>query len=188
MPRRLGVKLLAILLLPLTLEAQDWPNRSFMTWTLEDIRDILNNSPWIHLTSTSFPVVTPSDRAMNLNFPVLRFLSASPVRLALLRAITLGHNWEMGIEVRDLLTERDPGADGDRLLKFVRSSPNHLLLGGNSEFIVISLMMQRVRVNTGIRSVERWDDALPDEFEGMGMIDLAKTTYLGNYSGGLWGY
>jgi len=176
--------LIPFLLLSGILPAGDWRQKPFMEWAQNDVDEILDSSPWVYTSKTNFPVAGAlSVRRVVRGYPMIRLLTAKPVRLAYLRMIALNPGFEREIDVRDLPADRDPKAGEARLQRFIQSNPDYFLLKGDSEFIILSMTMSQVTTYPYPRVAEREEITKPDELAEIHLADLAQTTYMANQKG-----
>jgi hypothetical protein len=197
-----GIPLLTAFLLSLALMANDWRDRPFDSWNWQDVMAILNKSPWICVSSTSFTASAVSSRAPvvseslpsspNSNyvvpfFPVLRLVTAKPIRDAYLRQIifqgSLGWGTDdgRGIDVKNLAEDasKNGRATLDRLAK---SNPNDIRIKGDPEHIVVSITFAPSFLN--VPPAVSWSGVtISSPLDGIQQSDLLPVTFLSTGTG-----
>jgi hypothetical protein len=179
-----SVLMLTVLISSAVLSAEGWREKPFDEWTEKDVSEILLASPWVFTSKASFPAPdTPRVGQIAASFPVIRLLTAKPIRLAYLRVISLYPSVDQAIDVRDLPVDRDPKIRQKRLERFIQFNPDHLLVNDDSKYIILSMTMSQVVTASLTRPASREEITKPEELSEIHLVDLLQTTFLATQRG-----
>jgi hypothetical protein len=170
--------LFAIWFVSMAFIAGDWRERPSYSWTWQDVLEILNQSPWARVSSTGFsaPAVGLPPRIVPF-FPIVRLMTAKPIRDAYLRVIFFSARSEPVIDIKRLGEDPDKKAR-EALELFAKSFPDDIRLKGDPEHIVVSITFDPSHM------VNLFPDVtLSDPFEGIQQSDLSAVTFLSMRTG-----
>jgi len=200
--------LIVVLAFSMVAVANGWRQQSCDLWTWQDIVDIVNKSPWVRFSSTSFaaPAVIGQNRkgiaassGMGVGggdggnhtisnhliplFPSIRLITAKPIRDALLRQSFLQELYGIGgggrpIDVKTLTREASDRAK-EAQDKFAKSNP---IIMGDAEHIVVSIVFVPSYMNVP-SVVMLYGVGLTNPLEGVSQSDLVPVTFLSTKTG-----
>jgi len=200
--------LMVVLAFSMVSLANDWKQRPYDTWTNQDVYDVLNKSPWVKVSSTSFavPAVIGESRkgtavsgGMGVGggdggnhtvsnhlvpfFPAIRLLTAKPLRDAYLRRSFLRElfGWGVGgqpIDVKALTREVSDRAK-EAQDKYAKSNP---IMMGDAKHIVVSIVFEASYINLPA-AVMRYGVSSANPLENVSQSDLMPVTFLSTKTG-----
>lgn len=128
--------------------AQEWWEKiPCAEWSDEQLIIFLEFSPWVRHSSTFLVRKTMESRAANypeyygIDYPeyyVVRLLTARPVREAMLQIVSQMPGMVVSL---DEFNKSDVEVREERLRKFIASNPTSVVVKGDEEHIIISMML-----------------------------------------------
>lgn len=157
---------------------------------MQDINEVLNNSPWVRVGTTSFGARTASTRGAgggglrgvyqeNPNvlipfFPVIRLMTAKPIRDAYLRRVFIEPPTGLVLDAKRL--DEDPAKKASEAMEqFAKTHPDDIGIKGDPQYIVVSVTFAPY---SQVPPPMLPEVTLSDPLAGVQQSDLAPVTYL----------
>ncbi len=180
--------------------AQVW-NRDYMQWSRAEALRIYSNSPWVSLVITgirrSFTTqikkpdlfrdfeAPPGDRVNGIASSYrVRLLTATPMRQAYLRLISLAPEHRNAVAVSEIMNGSNPELEQLRLARFISANPRAVSLVGSDTYIIVSIVAEehsyfydRIQGRLGSAGRRRVETR-PKLFMSLQLSDLKETTFL----------
>jgi len=144
MPRKFSIFLWMLLITIMTAVAGEWwEEESYTEWSLEQVDEMLSDSPWVGLSPAAPPIRKYASGLYTPLYYQARLLTARPIREGMMQLISLGM-CSATVDIEEF-NGRDADAEKRKrcLQEFIQSHPNDVRVKGDEEQIILGVTLKK---------------------------------------------